>query len=140
MLCTLIRDGRKLTMQQLWFPLQPGSSFGVAKKPSLLVSIRSRKWQTPPRMPHRSRKWQTPPTNTPEKARNPNISLPDIKVVMLFQVTDENKMLKQFLLHFYGYIVLPASFFIKKSCGAPGFSPGQVILGFKPAKSSEMKS
>ena len=38
----------------------------------------------------------------------------------------------------------PSFFFIKKSCGAPEFEPGsepgQVILGLKPAKGSEMKS
>ena len=39
-----------------------------------------------------SRKWWTPPTKAPGKARKPSISLPDIKVLMLFQVTDENNM------------------------------------------------
>ena len=38
----------------------------------------------------RSRKWWTPPTNAPGKAKKSSISLPDIKVLILFQVTDEN--------------------------------------------------
>ena len=77
------------------------------------------------------------------KAKKPSILLPDIKVLMLFQVTDEINIWKQFVLQFL-WISSPPSFFIKKSCGTPefhwiplefehGFSPGQVILGFKPA-------
>ena len=83
-----------------------------------------------------SRKWRTPPTNAQGKAKKPSISLPDIKV------TDENNMWKQFLLQFL-WISSPPSFFFYQetlwhtwiSSGFEhGFSPGQVILGFKPAK------
>ena len=57
-----------------------------------------------------SRKWWTPPTNALGKAKKPSISLPDIKVVMLFQVIDENNMWKQFVLQFW-WISSPPSFF-----------------------------
>ena len=40
----------------------------------------------------RSRKWPTLPTNVPCKAKKPSISLPDIKVLMLFQVINENNV------------------------------------------------
>ena len=60
------------------------------------------------------------------------------------EITWENSL----YYNFYGYPVLPASFFIKKSCGTPEFHWDsnmdshlvKVILGFKPAKGSEMKS
>ena len=67
-----------------------------------------------------SRKWWTPPTNAPGKATKPSISLPDIKVLMLFHVTDENNMWNGLYYYFYRHSVLPASFFIK-SCDTPEF-------------------
>ena len=95
-----------------------------------------------------SRKWQTPPTSAPGKATKPSISLPDIKVLMLFQVIDENNMWKQFVLRFL-WISSPPSFFFHQEklwCTwiplgfEHGFSPGQVILGFKPAKGQKWKA
>ena len=61
-----------------------------------------------------SRKWQTLPTNTPGKAKKPSISLPDTKVLMLFQVTDENNMWKQFLLQILWISSPPSSFFLSR--------------------------
>ena len=60
-----------------------------------------------------SRKWRTPPTNAPGKATKPSISLPDIKVLMLFQVIDENNMWTQFVLQFL-WISSPPSFFFQQ--------------------------
>ena len=54
--------------------------------------------------------WVMNVTNAPGKAKKPSISLPDIKVLMLFQVTDENNMWKQFVLQFL-WISSPPSFF-----------------------------
>ena len=67
---------------------------------------------------------------------------------MLFQVTDENNMWKQFVLQFLSISSPPSFFFHQEKLwctGIPlgfeyGFSPGQVILGFNPAKGSEMES
>ena len=39
MLHTLIGEGPKLCMQKPWFPLEPGSSFGVGNLVSLVVAL-----------------------------------------------------------------------------------------------------
>ena len=64
------------------------------------------------------------PTNAPGKAKKHSISLPDIKVFMLFQATDVNKVKTVFITIFMDIqssSFFSFFFFIKKSCGAPEF-------------------
>ena len=74
-------------LKQSKFKYDEGVSINEQKQLFYLQMI-AKMWQNTVR----SRKWWTPPTNAPGKAEKPSISFPDIKVLMIFQVTDENNM------------------------------------------------
>ena len=93
-----------------------------------------------------SRKWRTPPTNAPGKATKPSISLPDIKVLMLFQVIDENNVKTVCITIFMGIQSSQLLFSSRKVVVHLNSTGIQTLIltwwgntWFKPAKSSEMK-
>ena len=80
-----------------------------------------------------NRRPDRPPTNAPGKTKKPSISLPDIKVLMLFQVTDKNNMITVFITFFMDTQSSQLLFYQEKLWHTwipPGFEPGQIILGF----------